>query len=55
MTEREIEIRDNLARVRERIAQAAVKAGRSPDEIKLICVTKNFGTRPIWRQQLPAA
>lgn len=44
MTEREIEIRDNLARVRERIAQAAVKAGRSPDEIKLICVTKNFGT-----------
>ena len=43
MTEREMSIAENLKRVRERIANAAQKAGRSPEEIKLICVTKNFG------------
>lgn len=33
-------LRDNLARVRERIAVAAERAGRSPDEVRLIAVTK---------------
>jgi pyridoxal phosphate enzyme (YggS family) len=33
-------IADNLARVHERIANAAVRAGRSPDEIALVGVTK---------------
>ncbi|MCE9548215.1 MAG: YggS family pyridoxal phosphate-dependent enzyme [Planctomycetia bacterium] len=31
---------DNLARVRERIANAAARCGRSPDEIRLVAVTK---------------
>ena len=31
---------DNLARVRERIAAAASQAGRDPDEIRLVAVTK---------------
>lgn len=34
------EIAQNLQRVRERIAAAAARAGRSPDEITLIAVTK---------------
>lgn len=33
-------VRDNLARIREQIAAAAAKAGRSPDDIRLIGVTK---------------
>jgi pyridoxal phosphate enzyme (YggS family) len=33
-------IPDNLARVRERIAAAAERSGRSPDEITLVAVTK---------------
>jgi len=35
-------IAENLARVRERIAAAARRAGRSPDEIALMAVTKTF-------------
>jgi len=35
------EIRENLEQVRDRIAQAAVRAGRSPQEIRLVAVTKN--------------
>lgn len=34
-------IRDNISRVRERVALAAEKAGRSPEEIVLVAVTKN--------------
>lgn len=30
----------NLARVRDRIARAAERAGRSPEEISIVCVTK---------------
>lgn len=33
-------ISDNLAAVRERIARAAERAGRSPDEVTLVAVTK---------------
>jgi pyridoxal phosphate enzyme (YggS family) len=33
-------IRTNLARVRNRIAEAAIRAGRSPDQIRLVAVTK---------------
>lgn len=35
-------IADNIARVRERIADAARRAGRSPDEVALMAVTKTF-------------
>lgn len=37
-----IEIEDRTAQVRERIAQAARRAGRSPDEIALVAVTKTW-------------
>ena len=43
MTERELCIADNVKRVQERIANAAQKTGRNMEDIKLICVTKNFG------------
>jgi len=33
-------IRDNLMRVRERIARAAARAGRDPSGITLVCVSK---------------
>lgn len=33
-------VRDNVERVRERIAAAAYRAGRSPDDITLVAVTK---------------
>lgn len=36
-------VRTNLARVRERIAAAAERAGRSPDEVRLVGVTKYVG------------
>jgi len=34
------EISDNIQRVREKIAEAALRAGRRPDEITLVAVTK---------------
>src|SRR5689334_18139161 len=37
-------IADNLRRVRERIANAAVKAGRAPDAVTLVAVSK---TKPV--------
>ncbi len=37
-------IADNLRRVRERIANAAIKAGRRPDDVTLVAVSK---TKPI--------
>ncbi len=36
-------VAENLARVRERIAAAARRAARSPDDIALMAVTKTFG------------
>ena len=33
-------LRDNIARVRERAAEAAVRAGRSPEEVTLVAATK---------------
>lgn len=47
MTERMHEISENIKRVRERIACAALKAGRSEKDITLVCVTKNFGAEDI--------
>jgi pyridoxal phosphate enzyme (YggS family) len=41
VTRRE-EIEAGLARVRERIATACADAGRSPDEVRLVVVTKTF-------------
>jgi PLP dependent protein len=38
---------DRLALVRERIGRAARDAGRSPQEITLICVSKTFGPQEI--------
>lgn len=35
-------LEQNLARVRERIARAARSSGRSPEEVKLVAVTKTF-------------
>src|SRR5256885_12916726 len=35
-------IKDNLARVQAAIAQAATRAGRRPDEVTLISVSKTF-------------
>lgn len=37
------ELAANLARVRLRIAEACAEAGREPDEVTLVVVTKNFG------------
>ena len=41
-TTREVELADALTRVRERLAQAAVAAGRKGDEIELLPITKFF-------------
>jgi pyridoxal phosphate enzyme (YggS family) len=35
-----VSIRDNLARVMERIERAALKAGRQPEEVRLVAVSK---------------
>ena len=42
MTKRELEISDNIKRIREKIANAAHRSGRSENDITLVCVTKNF-------------
>ncbi|MFP4395820.1 MAG: YggS family pyridoxal phosphate-dependent enzyme [Anaerolineales bacterium] len=45
-------IRENLHAVRERIGEAALRAGRDPDEIQLVAVTKTFPVDAIvvaWR------
>lgn len=42
MNSREYEISENIKKVKERINIACEKAGRSSDEISLVCVTKNF-------------
>ena len=40
-------LKDNLERVRERIAGAAAAAGRAPTEITIVAVTKNFGPEAV--------
>src|SRR5512143_3741475 len=40
-------IAENIARVRERIAAAARRAGRNPDEITLMAVSKTFSPERI--------
>lgn len=42
MNDRELQIAENIKQVRERIAEAALRAGRNPEEITLVAVTKNF-------------
>jgi pyridoxal phosphate enzyme (YggS family) len=42
MTDRREQLAENLAAVREQIAEACRDAGRSPDEVKLLAVTKTF-------------
>ncbi len=44
MTTLDIAITDNLRQVRERIANAAIKAGRKPEDVTLVAVSK---TKPI--------
>ena len=43
MTPQANQIRDNLRRVQGRIEYAAAKAGRSPDDVRLVAVTKYVG------------
>lgn len=40
-------IPQNLARLRERVAEAAVRSGRSPDEVALLAATKSVNPRLI--------
>ncbi|MBN1955017.1 MAG: YggS family pyridoxal phosphate-dependent enzyme [Anaerolineae bacterium] len=40
-------VRRNLRTVRERIAEAALRSGRSPDEVTLVAVTKTFPVQAI--------
>src|SRR5215472_3959757 len=35
-----VSIADNIARIRERVSQAAVRVGRDPDSVTLMAVTK---------------
>jgi len=42
MSTRDDELRDNLLQVRERIEKACQAAGRSPDEVTLVAITKTF-------------
>ena len=41
MSEARNDIKDNLSKVYERIRRAAERAGRDPESIKLVAVTKN--------------
>jgi pyridoxal phosphate enzyme (YggS family) len=40
-------VAENLARVREEIGTAAVRAGRSPTDVKLVAVSKTFPTESV--------
>lgn len=40
-------IKDNIESVRSNIAKAAKNSGRSPDEIKLVAISKTFGADSI--------
>jgi pyridoxal phosphate enzyme (YggS family) len=41
------EIQDNISRVKERIALSAERAGREPEEVRLVAITKTFPARAI--------
>jgi len=43
MSDLAVRIRENLARVRRRIADAAARSGRAADEVRLVAVTKSVG------------
>ena len=43
------DVRDRLARIRDQIARTAERAGRRPEEITLIAVTKTFGPVTVQR------
>ena len=47
MPRRMLDVRDNLERVRERIARAAARAGRQPDDVLLIGVSKTVDVERI--------
>lgn len=47
MNKRELEIRENVKRVKERIERAAYKANWEPSDITLVGVTKNFPAEDI--------
>ncbi|MET7393219.1 YggS family pyridoxal phosphate-dependent enzyme [Dactylosporangium sp. NPDC005572] len=49
MDARSAEIGRNLAQVRERIAAACAAAGRSPDEVTLVAVTKTYPAQDVTR------
>ena len=36
----QVDVLENVKRIRERVAEAAIRAGRSPDEIEIMAVTK---------------
>ncbi len=40
-------IRENIAQIQQRMADAARRSGRNPDEIRLMAVTKTFGPEKI--------
>jgi pyridoxal phosphate enzyme (YggS family) len=42
------QIADNVARVRERIAVSSQRAGRAPDSVRLIAVTKTIATEQVF-------
>jgi len=42
-----LDVRDNLERVRERIARAAARAGRKPEDVLLIGVSKTVDVERI--------
>ena len=42
-----VPIADNVARVRDRIAEAAARAGRDPDDVTLVAVTKTRGLETV--------
>ncbi|MCS7303996.1 MAG: YggS family pyridoxal phosphate-dependent enzyme, partial [Thermoguttaceae bacterium] len=46
-TEKLRRIQENLARVLDRIAEAARRSGRSPEQIRLVAVTKYVGPEEI--------
>lgn len=47
MGDSSISVKENLARLREEVFAAAVKAGRNPADIKIIAVTKNISVERI--------
>jgi len=40
-------IQENLSRIRERVERACLKAGRSPDEVTIVAISKTFGVAAI--------